>query len=194
MLAVANTPWPGASHRTPGGQSIICAPGNPGMRDVGVRFSPLPGDDPDAAAGLASQLGADLTIVGPEAAPEPRRGRSVRVRRAADPRPDAGRGRARDQQDVREGVHGRHGVPTAAYHVCDSAEDAVAFLTSGRFGFPVVLKADGLAAGKGVVVAPDAATAHAAVTAMMRERRFGTRATGWSSRSASRVPSCRTSC
>ena len=67
----------------------------------------------------------------------------------------------------------RHGVPTAAYHVCDSAEEAVAFLTSGRFGYPVVLKADGLAAGKGVVVAPDAATAHAAVTAMMRERRFG---------------------
>jgi phosphoribosylamine--glycine ligase len=49
----------------------------------------------------------------------------------------------------------------------------VAFLTSGEFGFPVVLKADGLAAGKGVVVAPDAATAHAAVTAIMRERRFG---------------------
>jgi phosphoribosylamine--glycine ligase len=67
----------------------------------------------------------------------------------------------------------RHGVPTAAYHSCDSADEAVATLMSGRFGFPVVLKADGLAAGKGVVVAPDAASADAAVTAMMRERRFG---------------------
>ena len=67
----------------------------------------------------------------------------------------------------------RHGVPTAAHEVCDTAADALAVLATGRFGFPVVLKADGLAAGKGVVVAPDRAAAEAAVNAMMRERRFG---------------------
>ena len=83
----------------------------------------------------------------------------------------------------------RHGVPTAAYHACESADEAVAVLTSGRFGYPVVLKADGLAAGKGVVVAPDAATADAAVTAMMRERRFGDAGdAGGRSRSASTGP------
>jgi phosphoribosylamine--glycine ligase len=67
----------------------------------------------------------------------------------------------------------RHGVPTAAHEVCDTAVDALAVLASGRFGFPVVLKADGLAAGKGVVVAPDRAAAETAVHAIMRERRFG---------------------
>ena len=49
----------------PGATSIICAPGNPGMSDV-ASVQPLAGDDPDAAAALATHVGADLTIVGPE--------------------------------------------------------------------------------------------------------------------------------
>jgi phosphoribosylamine--glycine ligase len=156
----------------PGAPSIICAPGNPGMRDV-ASLQPLAGDDPDAAAGLAAHVRADLTIVGPEVPLS----RGVVDRFASAGLPILGPTQAaaalETSKTFAKAFMERHGVPTAGYHVSESAEDAVAFLTSGHFGFPVVLKADGLAAGKGVVVAPDAATAHAAVTAMMRERRFG---------------------
>jgi phosphoribosylamine--glycine ligase len=156
----------------PGATSIICAPGNPGMSDV-ASVQPLAGDDPDAAAALATHVGADLTIVGPEVPLS--RGVVDRFSSAGLPivGPTQAAAALETSKTFAKAFMARHGVPTARYHVSESAEDAVAFLTSGEFGYPVVLKADGLAAGKGVVVAPDAATAHAAVTAIMRERRFG---------------------
>ena len=67
----------------------------------------------------------------------------------------------------------RHGIPTARYRVCENAHDARAIVGSGEFGFPVVLKADGLAAGKGVVVAADADEAERAIRSAMEERQFG---------------------
>ena len=67
----------------------------------------------------------------------------------------------------------RCGVPTARYRPCDTAAAALAVLRSGEFTFPAVLKADGLAAGKGVVIAPDLREAEAQVQAMMVDRRFG---------------------
>ena len=156
----------------PGATSIICAPGNPGMSDV-ASVQPLAGDDPDAAAALATHVGADLTIVGPEVPLS--RGVVDLFSSAGLPivGPTQAAAALETSKAFAKAFMARHGVPTARYHVSESAEDAVAFLTSGEFGYPVVLKADGLAAGKGVVVAPDAATAHAAVTAIMRERRFG---------------------
>jgi phosphoribosylamine---glycine ligase len=156
----------------PGATSIVCAPGNPGMRNV-ASIEPLAGDDPDSAAALATDVGADLTIVGPEMPLS--RGVVDRFSSAglAILGPTQAAAALETSKTFAKAFMARHGVPTAAYHVSESAEDAVAFLTSGEFGFPVVLKADGLAAGKGVVVAPDAATAHAAVTSIMRERRFG---------------------
>jgi phosphoribosylamine--glycine ligase len=67
----------------------------------------------------------------------------------------------------------RCGIPTARYKTCDTPAQADAELTSGAFAFPVVLKADGLAAGKGVVICPDLTAARAQVHAMMVDRRFG---------------------
>jgi phosphoribosylamine--glycine ligase len=67
----------------------------------------------------------------------------------------------------------RHEVPTARFRNCDSAQMALDLINRGEFGFPVVLKADGLAAGKGVVVAEDRDSALAAVRAAMVDRRFG---------------------
>jgi phosphoribosylamine--glycine ligase len=152
--------------------SVVCAPGNPGMREV-ARVEPLDLQDPDAAASLADRVDAGLTIVGPEGPLS----RGIVDRFARLELPILGPTRAAAalecSKTFAKAFMTRHGVPTAAYHSCDSADEAVATLMSGRFGFPVVLKADGLAAGKGVVVAPDAASADAAVTAMMRERRFG---------------------
>jgi phosphoribosylamine--glycine ligase len=67
----------------------------------------------------------------------------------------------------------RHGVPTARFRTCDGIDEARSTIRSGEFGFPVVLKADGLAGGKGVVIAADTIQAEQAVVAAMSERRFG---------------------
>ncbi len=68
----------------------------------------------------------------------------------------------------------RHHVPTARFRTCDNvATTPCAAIRSAEFGFPVVLKADGLAAGKGVVIADDREDAEAAITAAMTEQRFG---------------------
>ena len=67
----------------------------------------------------------------------------------------------------------RWNIPTARYKSCDSATQALTVLRSGEFRFPVVLKADGLAAGKGVVISPDLKDAEAEVQAMMVDKRFG---------------------
>jgi phosphoribosylamine--glycine ligase len=67
----------------------------------------------------------------------------------------------------------RHRVPTARFRVCDSADAAHAAMTAGELGLPIVIKADGLAAGKGVVIASTRDEADEAVRAAMVERRFG---------------------
>jgi phosphoribosylamine--glycine ligase len=67
----------------------------------------------------------------------------------------------------------RHRVPTARYAACESAAQAMAAIADGGFGFPLVIKADGLAAGKGVVIAADRAAAEHAVRSAMVDRRFG---------------------
>ena len=67
----------------------------------------------------------------------------------------------------------RHGIPTARFRVCDSADDAHDVVARGELGLPIVIKADGLAAGKGVVVAADRAEADAAIRVAMTDLQFG---------------------
>jgi phosphoribosylamine---glycine ligase len=67
----------------------------------------------------------------------------------------------------------RHKIPAPRHEMCDSPEAAKDFVKRAPFGYPVVIKADGLASGKGTVVAADAAEAQAAVEHMMVDRRFG---------------------
>jgi phosphoribosylamine---glycine ligase len=71
----------------------------------------------------------------------------------------------------------RHGIPTAAYGTFTELAPALAYLRPG--GAPIVIKADGLAAGKGVILAQDLPTARAAVTDMLGEGRFGAAGAGW---------------
>ena len=67
----------------------------------------------------------------------------------------------------------RHKVPSPRFELCGTLEEAEAFVARAPFGFPMVIKADGLAQGKGTVVAEDAATARKAVTAMMTDKKLG---------------------
>jgi phosphoribosylamine---glycine ligase len=156
----------------PGVSAIVAAPGNPGIAAHAVLATVDPGD-PDALVALAERESIDLTVIGPEL-PLDRgvvdRFREKGLRIFGPPRAAA---RLECSKVFAKGFMARHGIPTARYRVCESSDDARALVASGEFGFPVVLKADGLAAGKGVVVARDRSEADAAIRAAMDERQFG---------------------
>ena len=151
---------------------VICVPGNAG---IGLVARLITGDvsRPDDLADLAAREHVDLTVVGPEL-PLDRgivdvfRSRGLRI---------FGPSRAAAQLECSKvfakEFMARHGIPTARFRICDELTSALAIVESGELGFPLVVKADGLAAGKGVVVAPDRAMASRAVRAAMEHRQFG---------------------
>jgi phosphoribosylamine--glycine ligase len=151
---------------------VLCAPGNPGIASV-AQCIPADLTKPRQLLAVAAAHDVDLTVVGPEMP------LSLGV---ADVFADAGRaivGPSRaaaaleSSKSFAKAFMERHRVPTARFRVCDSAEDALAFASASEFGYPLVVKADGLAAGKGVVIAEDRPTAEAAVRHAMVDRVFG---------------------
>ena len=158
--------------RRDGVTALFCAPGNAGIAAVADILTIDPAD-PDALLALTLRESIDLTVIGPELPLD--RGVVDRFR-AADRRifgPPRAAAQLECSKAFAKGFMARHGIPTARYRVCESAADARATIDRGEFGFPVVLKADGLAAGKGVVIAADLAEAHDAIRAAMDERQFG---------------------
>ena len=151
---------------------VCCAPGNPGMQDVAT-LERVDVADADALLALADRHAIDLTVVGPELPLDC----GVADRFAAAGRRIFGPSRAAAQLECSKAFAkefmARHGIPTARYRVCATAPEAHAVVASGELGLPVVVKADGLAAGKGVVVAANADEAHAAIREAMEEHRFG---------------------
>ena len=149
---------------------LVCAPGNAGVPGIVAPLDPL---DTDAVVRFVADHRIDLTVVGPEAP----LGRGLADRLGAEGRRVFGPTRAAAQLETskafaKDFMH-RHAVPTARYRVCATADDAIAAIRSGEFGDALVVKADGLAGGKGVVVAPDRATAEYAVRSAMIDRSFG---------------------
>lgn len=151
---------------------VVCAPGNPGIAAI-AKCVPADAGDPSALLAVARSEAIDLTVVGPELPLS----RGVVDLFAADGRAIVGPSQAaaalESSKAFAKDFMARHRVPTAAYRVCDSGSDALAQLDRGEFGYPVVIKADGLAAGKGVVIASDRPAAEAAVKSIMLDRRFG---------------------
>ncbi len=151
---------------------ILAAPGNPGIARL-ARTAPVDVGRVDALSALAEREQIDLTVVGPELPLS----LGIADRFAADGRllfgPTAAAARLESSKAFAKAFMARHRVPTARFRTCESADEALATLRSGAFGLPIVLKADGLAAGKGVVIADDRATAERAVADAMRDRKFG---------------------
>jgi phosphoribosylamine--glycine ligase len=156
----------------PGVSDVLCAPGNPGTAAF-ARNVPLDAADIEGLARLAGRESVDLTLVGPELPLD----RGIVDLFSSRGLLIFGPSRAAAQLECSKvfakELMARHGVPTAQYRVFDDPADAKACVTRGELGFPVVVKADGLAAGKGVVVAPDLPEALAAVAAAMETRQFG---------------------
>jgi phosphoribosylamine--glycine ligase len=158
--------------RDPNVTAIVCAPGNPGIAAV-ARCVPVDVSRPEAMHAIAEGEQVDLTVVGPEVPLS----HGVADLFAANGRPIVGPTRAaaalESSKAFAKDFMARHRVPTAGYAVVDSADDALAFVARGEFGYPLVIKADGLAAGKGVVIAADLPDAESQVQSMMVDKRFG---------------------
>jgi phosphoribosylamine--glycine ligase len=152
---------------------VYCAPGNAGIEGI-ADCVPIETSNIVEAADFAQTIKADLTVVGPElpmvlgmADEFQRRGLPIFCPTRAAAEIEGSKAFAREFMR-------RHGVPGPRYELCDSPEAARAFVKRAPFGYPVVVKADGLAAGKGTLVAANAEEALAAVAHIMVDKRFGT--------------------
>ena len=155
--------------RSPGKPEVICAPGNPGIAQD-ARVQPLDPEDPGAVVGAARKLEVDLVVVGPE---------GPLVAGISDALADAGircfgpsggAARLEGSKAYCKEIMVAAGVPTAGYQVVTSAAAGMAAIDR----YPVVIKADGLAAGKGVIIATDETQARAALEDLLVGRRYGT--------------------
>ena len=149
---------------------LYCAPGNPGTADLAVNL-PIAADDIDRIADAADMQGIDLTVVGPEAPLA--RGLADRLR--AEGRLVFGPGAAAAQLEsskafAKDIMHAA-GVPTARSRTFTGLADALAYVD--RHPEPLVVKASGLAAGKGAVVCATRAEAGRTLRAMLQENQFG---------------------
>ncbi|GMA24372.1 phosphoribosylamine--glycine ligase [Luteimicrobium album] len=143
------------------GHELHAAPGNPGIARHATLHD-VAATDPAAVTSLAVSLGADLVVVGPEAPLVAGVGDAVRAAGIPVFGPDAAAARLEGSKAFAKEVMAVANVPTAMAHVCATLPEVVAALDA--FGAPYVVKEDGLAAGKGVVVTDDrdAALEHAA--------------------------------
>jgi len=155
--------------RSPLTARLVCAPGNPGMASLAEIRAVAPTDVAGQLA-LARDIAADLVVIGPEVAIEAGLADALAEAGIACFGPTAAAGKLESSKAYAKAFCGRHGLPTARYGVFEDPGQAKAFLDG--FEAPFVIKADGLAAGKGVVIAPDRAQAEAAIDNVLGGR-FG---------------------
>jgi phosphoribosylamine--glycine ligase len=157
--------------RSPLVERVLAAPGSDGMSTVAEVFPDVSADDAEQVVALAERESIDLVVVGPEvplANGIADRLRSVGV---AVFGPDAAAARLEASKAHSKEFMARHAIPTAAFAVFDDLESALRYVRE-KDG-PCVVKADGLAAGKGVSVCATSAQAETALHEMMGDRRFG---------------------
>ncbi|MDX3885660.1 MULTISPECIES: phosphoribosylamine--glycine ligase [Sphingomonas] len=142
---------------------LYAAPGNPGIAEH-AELVPIDPAHPHAVLAFARDMDIGLVVIGPEAPLVAGVGDLLRENGVLVFGPDAAAAQLEGSKGFTKDLCARENIPTAAYARFTDADAARAGLA--RFGLPVVIKADGLAAGKGVVIAEDAAAAEAAIADM----------------------------
>ncbi len=139
---------------------LVCAPGNPGIGAI-CETRELKTTEVARLVMLAKEITADLVVIGPEVAIEAGLADALEVAGIPCFGPSAAAGQLESSKAFTKAFCNRHHLPTSQYRICEDATAAKAALA--HFTPPYVIKADGLAAGKGVVIAPDVANAEAAI-------------------------------
>jgi phosphoribosylamine--glycine ligase len=152
---------------------VYCAPGNAGIAEI-ADCVPIDASSIVEVADFAQTIRADLTVVGPELPMVLGIGDEFVRRNLAIFCPSRGAAEIEGSKAFAREFMARHKVPSPRHEVCGTLEEALAFVDRAPFGLPIVVKADGLASGKGSIVTDTADEARVAVKLMMAEKRFGT--------------------
>jgi phosphoribosylamine--glycine ligase len=154
---------------------LYVAPGNAGTAALAhsrpVENVPIPADDSPALVAFASVNRIDLVIVGPEGPLAAGLADELKAAGIAVFGPSRAAAQIEASKAFAKAFMARHGLPTARYAVCDNFQEAVAYARAADF--PVVIKASGLAAGKGVILPDNPAEAEAALRRIMLDGEFG---------------------
>lgn len=156
--------------QSPKVDTVWCYPGNAGMAQA-ARIPSLDGSDSNALAEFAEKQGIDLTVVGPEGylaegIVDVFRARGLRIFG-----PTRAAAQIESSKVFAKRLMEKYGIPTATYRAFADYQDAAAYIR--EMGAPIVIKADGLAAGKGVVIAQDVESALEAVRLTLSGQRVG---------------------
>jgi len=157
--------------QSPHTTELFCAPGNAGIAKISTCL-PADVNNAIALARLADSINADLTVVGPEAPLVAGVAEAFQTQGRRIVAPSSSAARLEGSKIFTKEFTKRHSIPTARYVACDSPAEAQEAMRR-QFQFPVVIKADGLAAGKGVRIATSRSEFELAVTDMMVDRVFG---------------------
>jgi phosphoribosylamine---glycine ligase len=151
---------------------LYCAPGNPGTMNLAENV-PIPDSDIQGLADFAVGRGIDLTVVGPEVPLTMGIVDEFELRGLRIFGPNRKAAELEGSKVFAKQFMARHRIPTARFKVAETPSQALRILKSGEFFFPLVIKADGLAAGKGAIVCPGLRKAEETVEAVMVDHQFG---------------------
>lgn len=159
-----------ALHRSPQVDKIFCAPGNAGIAQLAECVT-IGVEDIEKLAQFAEDNAIDLTVVGPEAALATGVADEFLKRGLKIFGPTRNAARIESSKEYAKQIMERHGVPTASYRSFTDYDEAIRYVSDGPL--PIVIKYDGLAAGKGVVVATSYQEAEDALKDMLLDSSFG---------------------
>ena len=151
-------------------ESLVCVPGNGGMEEI-CECVPASVMDFPKLIEIAKERGVDFAIIAPD---DPLAAGAVDAFTAAGIRafgPTKAAARIEGSKAFSKDLMRKYGIPTAAYEVFDSADAALEYLKTAKY--PLVLKADGLALGKGVLICENLEQAEAGVAEIMLDKKFG---------------------
>jgi phosphoribosylamine--glycine ligase len=164
-----------ALKRSPSVSQIYNTSANAGLREITDPLE-IQSTDPtnfEALADFAARARIDLTVVGPEQPLVDGLTDLFTARGLAVFGPSRAAAQLEGSKVYAKRFMERHQIPTARFRIIDRPEDALGVITAGEFSYPIVIKADGLAAGKGVIIAADETEARQAIDDLMVTRKLG---------------------